>query len=241
MEDKKIYEKQYGEKKLENTPQRQFLGLRRLLKRYDWDRYMVTEGLVTPGERILDIGCGEGYLLRRLKDEFEELYGLDVAPSRLREAEVKIEELYLSEASRFKFVEGNVDDSLPVRDNFFDAITCIAVIEHAFDIFSLIREMHRVLKPGGHVVAQVPNIAYLKHRVSFLLGKLPATSSPYDREGIGWDKGQIHCFTMKRFRWLLECQGSCIEKKSGGGLLAKFGNWWTSLLCGDLVIEAVKG
>lgn len=106
---------------------------------------------------------------------------------------------------------------------------------------SAVKGSPRTLKPGDYAVVEVPNIACSKNRVSFLLGKPPATSSPYDREGIGWDKGQIHCFTMKRFCWLLECQESCIEKKSGGGLLAKFGNWWTSLLCGDLVIEAVKG
>ena len=67
MNYKKLYEKQYGEKKLVNVPQRQFWGLRKLLRRYDWDRYMVAEQLVGRGGKILDIGCGEGHLLRRLK------------------------------------------------------------------------------------------------------------------------------------------------------------------------------
>jgi len=58
MDYKKLYEKQYGEKRLINSSQRQFLGLRRLLKKYDWDRYAIVEQLTEPGERILNIGCG---------------------------------------------------------------------------------------------------------------------------------------------------------------------------------------
>jgi len=101
--------------------------------------------------------------------------------------------------------------------------------------------MYRVLRPNGYVIAEVPNICYLKYRVQILLGKLPATSSPYNWEKIGWDGGHIHYFTMKKFCWLFESQGFRIEKKTGSGFLAKFRNWWPSLLCGDLVIKAVKG
>jgi len=240
MNYKKLYEKQYGKKKLVNLPQRQFLGLRRLLKKYDWDRYYLVEQLVDSGERILDIGCGDGYMLGKLKDKFGELYGLDIAPSRLRAAETKIKKLYPLEASKFKFIEGNVDQSLPFPDNFFDAIICIAVMEHVYDIFSLVKEMHRVLKPGGYVVAEVPNIAYLKYRIQLLLGKLPITSSPLNWQGIGWDGGHIHYFTMKKFCWLFEQQEFKVEKKTGAGFLAKFRNWWSSLLTGDLCIKVIK-
>jgi len=212
MNYKKLYEKQYGEGKLLSPSQRQFWGLRQLLQKYDWDRYTVAEQLIELGERVLDIGCGEGYLLRKLKDKFEVLYGLDVSPSRLREAEAKIKEIYPSEVSRFKFVEGNADDPLPFPDNFFDVITCIAVIEHVYDIFSLVKEIHRKLKPGGYAVAEVSNIAYLKHRISLLLGKLPVTSSPYNWEEIGWDGGHIHYFTQKTFCQLFKYQGFRIEQ-----------------------------
>lgn len=202
---------------------------------------MVTERLITPGERILDIGCGEGSLLRRLKDKFEELYGVGIVPSRLQETEAKVRDLYPSETSKFNFVEGNVDDPLPFPDNFFDVITCIAVMGQVYDIFSLVKEIHRVLKPGGYVIAQAPNIAYLKRRISLLLGHLPVTGSPYNWRDVGWDAGHIHYFTMKRFCWLFGSQGFRIEKKTGSGFLAPFRNWWPSLLCGDLIIKAVKG
>jgi len=59
---KKLYEKQYGEKKLKNYSLGKFWGLRKFLKKYDWDRYFVTEQLVEPGERILDIGWDGGHI-----------------------------------------------------------------------------------------------------------------------------------------------------------------------------------
>ena len=240
MDYKKLYEKQYGEKKLVNIPQRQFWDLRKFLKKYDWDRYTIAERLIEPGERILDIGCGKGYMLRKLSGKFKELYGMDISPSCLQEAEAKTKEFYLSGSSKFKFIEGNADKPLPFQDNFFDAIICIAVMEHIYDIFSLVKEIYRTLRPNGYVIAEVPNICYLKYRVQILLGKLPATSSPYNWEKIGWDGGHIHYFTMKKFCWLFESQGFKIEKKTGSGFLAKFRNWWPSLLTGDLVIKARK-
>jgi len=237
---KKLYEKQYGEKKFINVSKRQFWGLRQLLRRYDWNRHTLTEQFIESGERILDIGCGDGYMLRKVKDKFQELYGMDISPSRLQEAKKKIEELYPSDISKFKFIEENADEPLPFPDNYFDAIICIAVIEHVYDIFSLVKEMYRVLKPNGYVIAVVPNIGYLKYRIQILLGKLPATGAQYNWQEVGWDGGHIHYFTMEKFCWLFTSQGFCIDKKSGSGFLAKFRNWWPSLLCGDLVIKAVK-
>jgi ubiquinone/menaquinone biosynthesis C-methylase UbiE len=42
--------------------------------------------------------------------------------------------------SRFKFIKGKADNSLPFPDNYFDTIICIAVIEHVYYIFSLAKE-----------------------------------------------------------------------------------------------------
>jgi len=103
-----------------------------------------------------------------------------------------------------------------------------------------VEEMYRVLRPGGYVVIQVPNIAYFKYRVSLLFGKLPVTSSPYNWQEIGWDGGHIHYFTMKKLCLLFESQGFLVKAKSGSGFLSIFRNWYPSLLCGDLFIKAQK-
>jgi len=90
------------------------------------------------------------------------------------------------------------------------------------------------------VIIEVPNIAYLKYRISLLLGKLPVTSSPYNWQEIGWDGGHNDYFTMKKFCWLFEQQGFQIEKKTGSGFLAVLRNWYPAFLTGDLIIKAKK-
>jgi len=57
---------------------------------------------------------------------------------------------------------------------------------------------------------------------------------------ISWNAGYIHYFTMKKFCWLFESQGFRIEKRTENGFLAKFRNWWLSLLTGDLVVNVQK-
>jgi len=69
--------------------------LRKLLKKYDWDRYFIAEQFIETGERALDIGCGNGCMLRKVNDKFQELYSVDIFPSRLRKAEDKVKKLFL--------------------------------------------------------------------------------------------------------------------------------------------------
>jgi len=174
------------------------------------------------------------------KNFFSELYGVDVSSTRLKKAREEIIKLYPSEVSNFRFIEGDLDKKLSFPDNYFDVVICVAVMEHVFDIFSLVGEIHRILRPNGYAIVQVPNICYLRYRIQFLLGKLPATSSPYDWQEVGWEGGHIHYFTMNKFCWLFEQQGFKIEKRLGSGFLAPFCNWWPSLLTGDLVVKARK-
>jgi len=101
MDYKKLYEKQYGEKKLINVSQGKFFGLRKILKKYDWSRYDVANLLIEPGERILDIGCGNGNTLRKVKDRYQELCGVDMSPSRIEEAKKVTKDFYPSDISKF--------------------------------------------------------------------------------------------------------------------------------------------
>ena len=76
-----------------------------------------------------------------------------------------------------------------------------------------------------------------------LFGQLPITTSPnnwYDWEKVSWDRGSLHYFNLASLKWLLELNGFKIEKVTGSGLFARFRNWWSSLLCGDICIKARK-
>ncbi len=240
MDEKGLSERQYGEKKLKYLPMRNYWGMRDLLKKYDYDRCSIVERFVAPSERILDIGCGDGGFLRRILSKHKELYGMDISSSILREAENKTKSMYPVKAGKIKWIESNATEPFPFSGEFFDTIVSISVIHLVYDIFGLIREISRVLKSGGSVVVEVSNIAYFPRRIGLLLGKLPSVSAAHNWQEIGWDGGAIHYFTMDKLCWLFESNGFKIEKKSGSGFLADVRNFWPSLLCGDLIIQAKK-
>ncbi len=101
--------------------------------------------------RILDVGCGTGYLLRLLASrcpDAAELAGVDPAPGMIKVAAA-------SGASavdeRLKFSAG-VAEQLPYRDGSFDLVVSVTSFDHWSGQLAGLRECHRVLVPGGHLV-----------------------------------------------------------------------------------------
>ncbi|HYM54513.1 MAG TPA: class I SAM-dependent methyltransferase [Solirubrobacteraceae bacterium] len=104
--------------------------------------------------RWLDIGCGRGDLLRRIRDEWEpaELWGIDPIDwldDDLR-ADVNFQALAAEQA---------VD--LPV----FDRVMMVEVIEHLEAPWSALRQAARLVAPGGRIVVSTPNLARLRNRL----------------------------------------------------------------------------
>lgn len=237
MNEQELYEKQYGEKKLSST--NSFPFLRKILKNLDLYREDFALSLLDAGDELLDVGSGSGSLMFKARDNFIEVYGVDISLSRIEGAKKSAIERF-GENNKLHFQFCNINEKIDFPDGMFDAVTCIAVIEHVFDPYFVVGEIHRILKNGGILIAEVPNIAYLPHRIHLLFGKLPVTSSPFNWKEIGWDGGHLHYFTKRTFCELLEECGFKILKVSGSGLCAKFRNWWPSLLTGDLIVKAKK-
>jgi 2-polyprenyl-3-methyl-5-hydroxy-6-metoxy-1,4-benzoquinol methylase len=237
MNEKDLYEKQYGKKKLINI--NSFSFLRKIFQRFDLHREDLALRLLDSGDKLLDVGSGSGSLIFKAKEKFNEVYGIDISPSRIDESKKIAIEKFV-DVSNIHLSVCNINEGIDFSDDMFDAITSIAVIEHVFNPYFVIGEIWRVLKKGGILIAQVPNIAYLRHRIYLLFGKLPITSSPYNWKEIGWDGGHLHYFTKKSFCGLLEECGFRILKVSGSGLFAKFRNFYPSLLTGDICVKAQK-
>jgi SAM-dependent methyltransferase len=110
--------------------------------------------------KILDLGCGEGYLVEKYQMAGYDIIGLDLN--------------YSSE-----YVETGDVRATPYEDEFFDVILCLDVIEHLpFSDQSLaFREISRILKKEGTALLALPNLAHFASRVSFLCtGSLIRTS-----------------------------------------------------------------
>jgi ubiquinone/menaquinone biosynthesis C-methylase UbiE len=98
--------------------------------------------------RVLDIGCGTGYLLRLLAErcpQATELAGIDAAPSMIGAAERAADDL------RLRFTVGAAE-RLPYPDGGFDLVVSTTSFDHWSDQQAGLGECARVLAPGGHLV-----------------------------------------------------------------------------------------
>jgi len=115
------------------------------------------------GQRILDVGCGLGTYVKKMRDFSQEVYGIDVDPERVAEASQTLPNIQLAPAEK-----------LPFPDGFFDVVLLHEIIEHVEDDRQAIREAHRVIRGGGRMVIFAPNRLY-----------------PLETHGVFW-RGKYH-------------------------------------------------
>ena len=106
---------------------------------------------------VLDVGSGQGHwgrLLASVLREDVQVTGIDREPEWVAEAGRRAREAGLDH--RFTYLEGDAG-GLPFEDSSFDLVTCQTVLIHLADPLAALREMARVAKPGGTVLAAEPN------------------------------------------------------------------------------------
>jgi trans-aconitate methyltransferase len=100
---------------------------------------------VKPSERILDLGCGTGYLTQQISDLGAEVVGIDYSPEMIQQAKQNYPDVAFSvaDASKFSFTEP------------FDAVFSNAVLHWVKDHNAMMKCVYNSLKPGGRFVAEM--------------------------------------------------------------------------------------
>ena len=104
--------------------------------------------LLSPGARVLDAGCGDGYASLPLADTCE-LHAFDFAPEMVR---------YARKRGLPNVRRHDADEPLPYADATFDAAIAFAVLEFVAELGSTLAELVRVVRPAGHVLLTVEDL-----------------------------------------------------------------------------------
>ena len=172
------------------------------------------------GGDICEIGAGSGLLpqsLLQMGVAFDSYTITEFSTSRLDGMQRNLSD------PRIRVIHLDADDFDPEALPRFDAVVMIALIEHLVDPLGAMQRVRRLLKPGGFVYIDTPNIAKFTRRVRLLLGYFPSTAS-YD-EGLHtfdgkpvdlYDEGHVHYFTYRALsKMVLEYCGFARVEKFG--------------------------
>lgn len=136
---------------------------------------------------VLDIPCGEGAFLERLRELGLEGHGADIV-NRLSLPGVP-------------FTAADMNAPLPFAARSCDAVVCIDGIEHLERPFDFVRECRRIIHPGGVLIVSTPNISALRSRWRWLLtgfhnkGKVPLN----ERDPNPWHHLNLLSFPALRY------------------------------------------
>ena len=171
---------------------------------------------------LSELSIGEGRLTQSLLRTFSnmKLHGFDISHNRISYVRGTLESIPGVDADNYTLTECNLDTELSLLNSASrDVVIALDILEHVLDVFGFIENCARILKTDGLLFLRVPNIAYIKHRVRLLRGKLPITASwfgpPEDLHAWkmqhGWDGGHLHFFTLPTLKSLLANYGFRIE------------------------------
>jgi 2-polyprenyl-3-methyl-5-hydroxy-6-metoxy-1,4-benzoquinol methylase len=189
-------------------PGSKFQGaVERLVRRIGARHIGFLTSAVTPGGRVLDVGCGRGVILGPLADRGFEVHGVEISAEAARGADPR---------AKIRIAPRLADAGFDA--DFFDEVVVWHVLEHLPDPRETLAEVHRILRPGGRLVVAVPNFSSAQARWS----------------GAAWfhldlPRHLFH-FTVSALRALVEASGLEIESEHHFSLRQNPFGWIQSAL-----------
>jgi len=186
------------------------------------NRFEAAVALLPPrlqaGADLLELGAGDGVVAESLRAggvPFGSYTIGDISDGRLAGLRRNLSD------ERYRFVQADADKVTATVEGTFDAVVMVALIEHLVDPLRAMSDIHAVLKPGGFVYIDTPNIAKWTRRVKLAAGRFPSTGS--QNEGLTtytgepsdlYDEGHLHYFTYRSLRLMLtqRCGFSRVEE-----------------------------
>lgn len=110
---------------------------------------------VSNHDSVIDVGCGEGYILSLLP-KANEIIGLDISKAALNRAKN-----FLQNRKDIELLWGDGRNT-HFEDDSFDVVICSEMLEHIPNPHDAIKEMHRILKPNGNLVVSIPDESRIK-------------------------------------------------------------------------------
>jgi len=149
--------------------------------------------------RILEIGCGAGRTLEYLRrsGRCDWTCGVELFPDAAQEATQRVDQV----------VEGDIEQlDLPLAPVSIDVILCLDVLEHLVDPWQVVRKLHALLKPGGVMVASIPNVRHY----TVVLPLLLTGSWEYAPSGL-LDRTHLRFFTKRTAIALMQSSGLKVD------------------------------
>jgi 2-polyprenyl-3-methyl-5-hydroxy-6-metoxy-1,4-benzoquinol methylase len=145
--------------------------LNKFFKNYSREEVAAEMGL--RGGSCLDIACGDGELLNSfISKDYKTAEGIDISKELIGIARSK-------KVKNCIYNIGDIDDFVKdaiKKGKKYDSVYLLAILEHIQWPTMFLENIYKIVKKGGHIVIETPNVAWLPHRLSLAMGKFPITA-----------------------------------------------------------------